>query len=52
MEVLYFLIPLSFILAIGGLSSFIWAVRNGQFEDLQTPAERILFEDNTREDKH
>ena len=49
MEVLYILIGISFILAFFGLGSFIWAVHSGQFEDLKTPAERILFDDINRE---
>lgn len=50
MEVLYILILISFILAFASLGGFIWAVRSGQFEDLKTPAESILFEDNTTEE--
>ena len=50
MEVLFFLIPLSFFLAIGGLASFYWAVRSGQFDDLQKPAEQILFDESIKED--
>ena len=45
MEVLYILIPISFALAAIGLGSFIWAVRRGQFDDLEAPAEKILFDD-------
>lgn len=45
MEILYLLVPLSVVLvfAIGGL--FWWAVRSGQFEDLEGPAHRILMDD-------
>lgn len=49
MEILYLLIPLSLVLVfvIGGL--FWWALRNGQFEDLEGPAHRILMDDEDRE---
>lgn len=45
MEILYLLIPLSVVLvfAIGGV--FWWALRSGQFDDLEGPAHRILMDD-------
>ncbi len=45
MNVLYFLIPLAMLLAIGAVLTFVWAVRRGQFDDLETPAIRILYDD-------
>lgn len=44
-DILYLLVPLSVVLvfAIGGL--FWWALRSGQFEDLEGPAHRILMDD-------
>jgi cbb3-type cytochrome oxidase maturation protein len=42
LEVLYLLIPVSFVLALAALAFFVWAVRAGQFDDLQTPAIRML----------
>ncbi|HTK71708.1 MAG TPA: cbb3-type cytochrome oxidase assembly protein CcoS [Croceibacterium sp.] len=46
MTVLLFLIPAA--LAIGGLglAAFFWALRNGQFEDPEGNAARILIEDD------
>lgn len=46
METLYLLIPLSVVLvfAIGGI--FWWAVRSGQFDDLEGPAHRVLMDDD------
>jgi cbb3-type cytochrome oxidase maturation protein len=44
MELVYFLLPAALTLAIIGLSGFIWAVRSGQLQDLDTPARRILFD--------
>jgi cbb3-type cytochrome oxidase maturation protein len=45
MSVLFILVPVAIGLAAIGVSGFLWAVRTGQFEDVQTPAFRLLFED-------
>lgn len=45
MEVMFFMIPVVVIFAVGALIAFIWAAKSGQFEDTQTPAHRVLFED-------
>ena len=45
MNVLYFLVPLALLLATAGVAAFMWAVRNGQFDDVETPAIRILLDD-------
>jgi cbb3-type cytochrome oxidase maturation protein len=42
LEVLYLLIPASFALALAALGLFLWAIRAGQFDDLETPAIRML----------
>lgn len=46
MTVLYLLIPLAMILAAASVVTFVWAVKTGQFDDLETPAVRVLFEDD------
>jgi cbb3-type cytochrome oxidase maturation protein len=50
MNVLYFLVPLALLLAAAGVWAFIWSVRNGQFEDVETPAMRLLFDDESTSD--
>jgi cbb3-type cytochrome oxidase maturation protein len=45
MEILLMMIPISFILSLGFLFSFIWSIRHDQWQDVQTPAHRILFDD-------
>ncbi|HXP61135.1 MAG TPA: cbb3-type cytochrome oxidase assembly protein CcoS [Dongiaceae bacterium] len=45
MIVLFFLIPLSILIAAGFLGAFLWAVRSGQFEDTQTPSMRMLLDE-------
>jgi len=44
-DIVYLLIPLSLVLVflIGGV--FWWALRRGQFDDLEGPAQRILMDD-------
>ena len=44
MSVLYLLVPLALLLAFLAVLTFVWAVRQGQFDDLDTPAIRILFD--------
>jgi cbb3-type cytochrome oxidase maturation protein len=45
MESLYLLIPLSVVLVFAIGVAFWWSVRNGQFDDLEGPAYRILMDD-------
>ena len=46
MSVIYLLLPLALLIAGVMLGFFIWAVRSGQFDDLDTPAMRVLFNDS------
>ena len=46
MEVLYVLVPLSLMLVSIGVLIFIWAVKSGQFDDLEGPAHHILYDDD------
>ena len=46
MEVLYLLIPLSLLLVGLIVWIFLWAIRSGQFDDLEGPAHRILMDDD------
>lgn len=45
MSVIYILLPVAVALAIAAVAAFIWAVRRGQFDDLDTPAVRVLHDD-------
>jgi cbb3-type cytochrome oxidase maturation protein len=42
MDILYLLIPLSVVLAFAIIGVFAWAVKSGQFEDIEGEGERIL----------
>lgn len=45
MTALGFLIPAALFLGLIGLVAFLWALKNGQFEDLDGAAHRMLDED-------
>ena len=45
MNSVFLLIPLALMLLAVAVAAFVWAVRAGQFDDLDTPASRILFDD-------
>lgn len=57
MEILYLLIPLSIALVAIAAAAFIWASRNGQFDDLDKEAWRIVYDEEEEKkgenhDKH
>lgn len=45
---LLILIPIALFLGALALAAFLWALRNGQYDDLDGAAERILREDDDR----
>jgi cbb3-type cytochrome oxidase maturation protein len=46
MSVVTILLPLALLLGLGFLGGYVWAVRHDQFEDGDTPALRMLIDDN------
>lgn len=46
MRILYLLIPMALGVIGVALWAFLWAVRTGQFDDLEGPAHRILMDDD------
>ena len=46
MNIIYALIPLGLLLLIVAVAAFFWAVRTGQYDDLESPAWRILLDDD------
>lgn len=48
MSVLYLVLPLALLIVIGMVWAFVRSVRGGQFDDLDTPALRMLFDDEPR----
>ncbi|WP_323750655.1 cbb3-type cytochrome oxidase assembly protein CcoS [Marinobacter sp.] len=46
MNIVMLLIPLMLMLVALGIVLFAWAVKNGQYDDLDGPAHRILHDDD------
>lgn len=46
MKIVLILVPITLILVALGVLLFSWAVRNGQYDDLDGPAHRILYDDD------
>ena len=44
---LAFLIPIALLLGLTGLAAFFWAMRNGQFDDMDGAALRILIDEES-----
>lgn len=49
MEVIYGLLPGMLLLGIIGVGLFFWAVRNGQYDDMDGAASRVLLDDDLDE---
>lgn len=47
MESLYFLIPAALIFIVIAVKILLWAINNGQYDNLDTEAHRILFDDES-----
>ena len=45
MSALYLVLPLALLIAAGAVLAFVWTVRSGQLDDVDTPPRRILFDD-------
>jgi cbb3-type cytochrome oxidase maturation protein len=45
MTVLFVILPIAIVMAGAGVAAFFWAVHRGQFDDLDTPRYRALFDD-------
>ena len=46
MTALYVVLPLALLIAGVAVLAFVWVVRSGQLDDVDTPPRRILFEDD------
>ena len=50
MNVLVYLVPMALGLALIGLLAFVWSIRNGQLDDLDGAALRMLSDDDIEDD--
>lgn len=48
MSILFLILPITLLLSGGAAAAFAWATRSGQFDDLETPAIRLLHEESAR----
>ncbi|MGB0733998.1 MAG: cbb3-type cytochrome oxidase assembly protein CcoS [Pontibacterium sp.] len=46
MDIIFILIPIAVILVGCAIGAFFWSVNTGQFEDLESPAHSILYDDD------
>jgi cbb3-type cytochrome oxidase maturation protein len=45
MSVLFIVLPLALVVVLAAVVAFLWGARRGQFDDLETPALRMLHDD-------
>lgn len=45
MSVIFVLVPVALVIVAAGVAAFVWAARRGQFDDLETPAMRVLHDE-------
>ena len=45
MSVIFLVLPLALLVVLAAIAAFAWAARRGQFDDLETPAIRMLHDD-------
>lgn len=48
MNVLIYLVPMALLLGLTGLAAFMWSLKNGQYDDVQGAAVRVLSDDDIR----
>jgi cbb3-type cytochrome oxidase maturation protein len=44
MSVIFIVLPLALVIVGGAVLAFVWSARNGQYDDLETPAVRVLHD--------
>jgi cbb3-type cytochrome oxidase maturation protein len=47
MSIMYMILPLSLVMALVAVVAFRWATKKGQFDDLDTPAWRVVLDDES-----
>lgn len=52
MSVLYVVVPLALVVVAVAVGAFVWATKRGQFDDLDTPAVRMLHDDEPTSVRH
>lgn len=45
MTILYLFLAIALVIFVTGIAALVWSIRSGQYDDLDTPALRVLGED-------
>jgi cbb3-type cytochrome oxidase maturation protein len=45
MSVIFLVLPLALLIVAVAVGAFVWAAKRGQYDDLETPAIRVLHDD-------
>ena len=48
MDALLYLVPMALLLGLSGLAAFLWSLKNGQYDDVEGAALRMLSDDDIR----
>jgi len=51
MGIIYFMLVISLLIAAFFLGAYIWATKDGQFDDDYTPSVRVLFDDEIKKEE-
>lgn len=51
MEIIYYLIPMALVLLTGMVAGLFWAVKSGQFDDMEGPAHQIIMDEEIYPEK-
>ena len=49
MSLIFIVLPIALAVAAAAVIAYLWAARSGQFDDLETPPHRMLWEDEAAE---
>jgi len=49
MNVLVYMVPLALLLGLAALFGFMWTLKNGQYDDVEGSAHRILSDDDVKQ---
>ena len=51
MSVIFIVLPIALVVVLAAVAAFLWSARRGQFDDLETPALRMLHDDEPPADR-
>ena len=49
MDILFLLIPIALIFLIIAIAIFFWAIRDGQYDDMESQGLKIIMDDNQKQ---